>query len=185
KASVYLPKRSNADAGFLNTNAPYQFLPAGQWATISSPWKQSIPILAKVGGAVYVGKDHQVAAPGDKANPAGLPADDWRGVEIFPPPEEYSDGQTGFQNSWMEDDGISPGPAKVAKFDIAYKASQSEVSVSFTSDCSAFSPPWVSHGISIILPAGDNRPVLSAKGGQKVEERRVDARGRKRFHLQF
>lgn len=185
KASVYLPKKSNADAGFLNTNAPYQFLPAGQWVTISSPWKQSIPNLAKVGGAVYVGKDHQVAAPGDKANPAGLPADDWRGVEIFPPPEEHADGQTEFRNSWMEDDGISPEPAKVAKFDIAYKASQSEVKVSFTFDCSAFSPPWVSHGISIILPVGDNRPVVSARGGQKVEERRVDARGRRRFHLQF
>lgn len=183
KASVYLPKRSNSDPGFLNTNAPYQFLPAGQWVTLSSYWKDSIPILGKVGGAVMVGKDHQVAAPGDIANEAGLPMDDWRGVEIFPPPEERSDGHTKYANTWMEDDGISPPPAKVATFEISYTASASEVNVNFTSDCASFMPPWFEHGIDVILPVGDNRPVVMAEDSQKPESRRADTRGRRRFHI--
>lgn len=184
EAKMYLPKKTmKADDGFLNTNAPYQFLPAGQWVTIHSQWKEHIPVLAKVGGLVPVGKDSQVAAPGDKQNEGKHPADDFRGVEIFPPPEERSDGETEYVNSWMEDDGFSPPPAKVAEFTVKYKASASEVSVAIESDCKAFTPPWLEHGLSVILPVGDNRRVVAAAGKAKVEERRVDIRGRKRFHL--
>ena len=99
EAKVYLPKKSNSDPGFLNLNAPYQYLSASQWASVSSPWRDSIPVLARIGGAVPVGRNKQVLPPGDKVNEANLPLDDWRGVEIFPPPEEHSDGSTTFIDS--------------------------------------------------------------------------------------
>lgn len=101
EAKVYLPKQSHDDPGFINTNTPYQYLPAGYWHTISSPWKFSIPVLARIGGAVPVGKNKQTVASGDKLNEANLPADDRRGVEIFPPPEESSDGRF-YKNTWLE-----------------------------------------------------------------------------------
>ena len=183
EAKMYLPKRGNDDAGFLNTHAPYQYLPAGQWVTISSPWKSSIPVLARIGGAVPVGKSRQVVAPGDKRNEANLPLDDWRGVEIFPPPEERSDGRKTFLNSWVEDDGISPPPAKVAKFIICYAATANEIAVSFSKDLTAFTPPWVAKGLTIILPAGDGRQVVSSDDGIVVEQRRQDDSGRRRFHI--
>lgn len=182
-AHIYLPKCSNDDPGFLNTNAPYQYLPSSQWATISSPWRSSIPVLARIGGIVPIGKNKQVAAPGDKVNEANLPSDDWRGVEIYPPPEEHSDGMSTFVNSWLEDDGISPPPAKVAKFVIGYTATAKEVAVSSSKDVSSFAPPWVAKGLMIILPVGDGRQVVSSDDGVSVEPRRQDEQGRKRFHI--
>ncbi|KAK3713802.1 hypothetical protein LTR37_008288 [Vermiconidia calcicola] len=181
QAHVYLPKRSNDDAGFLNTNAPYQYLSAGQWATIHSPWKESIPVLARIGGAVPIGKNKQVAAPGEKSNRANLTPDNWRGVEIFPPPEESSDGTKTFVGSWLEDDGISPPPAKVAKFVIGYAATSNEVAVSFARDTTAFTPPWVMKGLTIILPVGDRRQVVSSDERVLIEARREDESGRRRF----
>ena len=183
EAKIYLPKKTNADPGFLNTNAPYQYLPAGQWVTISSPWKSSIPVLARIGGAVPVGKNKQVVAPGDKINEANLPADNWRGVEIFPPPEELADGTQTFVNAWLEDDGISPPPVNVAKFVIGYAATAQEVAVSFSKDVGSFTPLWVTKGLSIILPVGDRRHVVSSDDGILVEPRRQDDLGRRRFHL--
>ncbi|KAK3711548.1 hypothetical protein LTR37_009539 [Vermiconidia calcicola] len=181
QAHLYLPKRSNDDAGFLNTNTPYQYLSAGQWATIHSPWKESIPVLARIGGAVPVGKNKQVAAPGEKSNKANLTPDNWRGVEVFPPPEESSDGTKTFVASWLEDDGISLPPAKVAKFVIGYAATSHEVAVSIAKDTTAFTPPWVMRGLTIILPVGDKRQVVSSDERVLIEARREDESGRRRF----
>jgi hypothetical protein len=91
-ATVYLPRLTKpgsgaADPGFLNTHAPYQWLPSGRWHAVSATWHSSIPVLARCGAAVPVGKRRPttcVAAP-DPEFP-GLERDDWRGVEIFPPP---------------------------------------------------------------------------------------------------
>ncbi|EME48384.1 glycoside hydrolase family 31 protein [Dothistroma septosporum NZE10] len=179
---VYAPKRNAADPGFLNLNAPYQHLSAGQWHTIASPWKNSIPLLAKIGGAIPVGKNKQVVAPGDKINEANLPADDWRGVEIFPSPEHLADG-TVYSNKWLEDDGISPPPAKIAKFTLSYTATRSEVKVSFEKDTDAFLPPWVENGLTIILPVGDFRPVVSSDDSAIVKARGTDESGRERYHI--
>ena len=182
EAKVYLPKSSNSDPGFLNVNKPYQYLPAGSWATISSPWQESIPLLARIGGCIPVGRGRQTCAPGGKKNEGSLPPDDWRGVEIFPPPEEDSDGSQTFLNSWSDDDGISPPPAKVAMFYLGYAATSKDVAISFGKDVSAFVPPWLSKGLTIVMPVGDGRKVVSADGGV-VEARRQDALGRKRWHL--
>ncbi|KAK3067611.1 hypothetical protein LTR53_015418 [Teratosphaeriaceae sp. CCFEE 6253] len=182
EARVYLPKKSDADRGFLNTNAPYQYLSAGTWHTVASQWKSSIPVLARIGGAVPLGKDRQVAAPGDRANEANLPADDWRGVELFPPPAERSDGQTWFASTWLEDDGISPPPVEIASFTISYTASGNEVSVKFEKDVVGFEPPWVKGGLTVILPMGDERQVVSSDGAL-VEATTPAENGRRRYHL--
>ena len=181
-AKVYLPRKASSDPGFLNVNAPYQYLSAGAWHTIKSPWRDSIPVLARIGGIVPVGKDFQVAAPGDVKNEANLTADDWRGVEIFPPPEDRSDGFESFENTWLEDDGVSPAPAKIASFSLNYSASPKEVTVDFEADTDFFRPPWLANGVDIILPVGDDRPIITTNG-DKLESRRVDEKGRRRFHL--
>lgn len=183
EAKIYAPKQSNSDPGFLNTNAPYQYLSPGKWHTISSPWKGSIPILARIGGAVPIGKNRQVCSPGDKVNEANLPVDDWRGVEIFPSPEDLADGRE-FTNTWLEDDGISPPPAKVARFTVRYAASDREVRVAFEHDAKDFEPPWLAKGLTLILPMGDLREVVGSEGSSVVvEARRPDEGGKKRFQI--
>ncbi|KAK1035046.1 hypothetical protein LTS16_014885 [Friedmanniomyces endolithicus] len=182
EAKVYLPKKGSADPGFLNTNTPYQHLPAGAWHTIASPWKGSIPVIARIGCLVPVGKDHQVVAPGDKTNEANLPADDVRGVEIFPTPGDMSDGRTWYSSTWLEDDGISPPPVKVAQFTFSYMASATEVSIRFQKDIRAFEPPWVAGSLTVILPVGDGRVVVSGYG-DAIEARGQDEGGRRRFHI--
>lgn len=179
---IYAPKKSATDPGYLNLNLPYQYLPAGAWHTIDSPWISSIPILARIGGAISVGKNVQTVAPGDKVNEASLPADDYRGVEIFPQPEDLADG-TLFTNTWLEDDGISPPPAKVAKLTVAYSATASEIKVGFERDLRAFVPPWVEKGLTLILPVGDERRVVSLDGVAVVEARRADESGRRRWQI--
>ncbi|KAK5175001.1 uncharacterized protein LTR77_000137 [Saxophila tyrrhenica] len=184
-AKVYLPKQSNSDPGFINLNSPHQTFSAGQWVTIPSPWRSSIPLLARIGGLIPVGRDHQVCSPGDTINEADLPQDSYRGVEIFPPPEEHlaSDGSTTYVNTWLEDDGVSPAPAKTAKFIFAYTATATEVAVSFGKDLSAgFTPPWLDKGLTVILPVGDRRRVVSSDLGVAVEARRQDELGRTRWH---
>lgn len=184
EGTIYTPKHDDTDLGFWNINPPYQYLPAGAWHTVSSPWRASIPVLARIGGAIPVGKNKQVVAPGDKLNEAGLSADDWRGVEIFPPPEESSNGRI-FTNSWLEDDGISPSPTGVGSFQIEYSASPQEIHVRVEKDTLKFQPPWVDKGLTIILPAGDSREMVALGGMCTVEARRQDASGRRRFHIQM
>lgn len=184
EARVYLPKRSSSDPGFVNTNAPYQYLAAGQWHKIHSHWKTSVPVLARIGGAVPVGKPKQTVAPGDKANDAKLEEDDYRGVEIFPSPEDKSQGVT-YTTSWMEDDGISiveVAEKQMAKFTISYSATSKEISVSFEVEKSDFEPPWLKNGLVVILPVGEDRPVVSGVG-RLVEARRQDGDGRKRYQI--
>lgn len=184
EAKVYLPKRSNSDPGFLNTNAPYQYLPAGKWHKVSSPWRDSIPVLARIGGAVPVGKPKHTVAPGDKVNQAKLEEDDYRGVEIFPSPEDKSRGET-YVTSWLEDDGISiveVAEKQMSEFTISYSATPKEVIVAFKAQVATFEPPWLKNGITIILPHGDIRPIVS-EGGSIIEPRRQDEDGRKRYQI--
>jgi len=107
-ARIYLPTSSQGDEGYINLNAPYQHLPSGQWVDIQSDWKDSIPLLAKIGGAIMVGKNIQTRSPADNRFPSSNVAeDDYRAVEIFPPPGA---SQASYSNTWYEDDGISARP---------------------------------------------------------------------------
>lgn len=100
EAQIYLPRQNDQrfDYGYVNLSAPYQYFASGQWVTVSSPWQDHVPVLAKVGGAIPVGKSVQTRMAGDK-DPAckKLEEDNYRGIEIFPPKGNSHD--TTFTNS--------------------------------------------------------------------------------------
>jgi alpha-glucosidase (family GH31 glycosyl hydrolase) len=181
-ARVYLPKASEADEGFLNLNAPYQYFSAGQWVEIDAEWHGSgIPVLGKVGTALPVGRDVQVLSPGEKENVANLPLDDYRAVEIFPP-SPSSSSQKWYETTWYEDDGVSVVTKnKISSYTIAYSASASDLKVKFTRDeASGFKAPWET--LVVVLPPGDQRKV-SSEDGKTVGDLGVDDQGRKMFEL--
>lgn len=182
KAKIYLPKASDEDAGFLNLNAPYQHFAAGQWATLDAEWHGAgIPLLAKVGTLIPVGRDVQVLSPGEKENVAQLPLDDYRAIEIFPSPPSLSQG-TQYSHSWYEDDGVAAvEKTKISEYKVNYTGKESEVEVNFERDeSSGYSPPWKT--LSVLLPAGDDRSVSSKT--HKVSDSGRDAQGRRVFELQ-
>jgi alpha-glucosidase (family GH31 glycosyl hydrolase) len=186
KGRVYLPRAKDAetDEGYMNTNAPFQYLEAGRWVDIDAEWHGAgIPVLARVGAAIPVGRDVQVLSPGEKENVAGLPLDDYRGVEIFPPKGQSKKGQW-HETTWCEDDGVSAvHKNKVSSYTFAYTATgtSGEIKVKFSRDeSSGFEPPWKT--LVVILPSGDQRKVVS-EDGKMVVELGVDAQGRNRFEL--
>ncbi|KAL6704876.1 hypothetical protein ACN47E_007559 [Coniothyrium glycines] len=158
-AKVYLPKGANdTDLEFLDlNNEPQTYYRAGQWVKISAKWTQSIPVLAKVGSAIPVGKPEQVLSIGETSNPANLGLDDYRGVELFPP-KGSSNGKI-FTNAWYEDDGVSPPPARISVFELKYEATEKEIKVQYVEQLQPdFRPLW--NELDVILPAGDERTVV-------------------------
>ncbi|KAK5079468.1 hypothetical protein LTR70_009423 [Exophiala xenobiotica] len=181
EAQVYLPRKAGDqfDHGYVNLNAPHQYLASGQWTTISSPWQDHIPVLAKVGGALPVGKSVQTRMSGD-VDPAckTLEEDDYRGVEIFPP--KASSYGTSFSGSWYEDDGLSLKP-NISKFTIEYGSIEEKVEVSLSSRAGdTFIPPLKE--VVVILPQADKRHVVSARG-EGLTKLDADEAGRTRYHL--
>ncbi|KAK4118267.1 glycoside hydrolase family 31 protein [Parathielavia appendiculata] len=186
KGRVYLPRAADAaiDEGFMNTNAPFQYLASGQWVDIDAEWHGAgIPVLARVGAAIPVGHDVQVLSPGETENVAELPLDDYRGVEVFPPKGQSKNGQW-HETTWHEDDGVSAVHInKVSSYTFAYTATgaSGEIKVKFSRDeSSGFEAPWKT--LVVILPSGDQRKVVS-EDGRTVVELGVDEQGRNRFEL--
>lgn len=180
-AKMYLPTGSGCDDGFVNINPPYEYYEAGRWVDIDAEWHGAgIPVLAKVGSAIPIGRDVQVLSPGEKENVAGLPLDDYRAVEIFPPQGDAK-GKS-YTVTWYEDDGVSVVTKnKVSSYTIAYTSSSNEVSVAFSRDeSSGFTTPWKT--LVVVLPAGDARKVVS-KSDQEVKDIGRDDLGRGRFEL--
>lgn len=183
-AKMYLPRKNAPDGvfdyGYVNMNAPFNYLASGQWVEIASEWKTSIPLLARIGGAIPVGKDIQTRVPGDETA-AGLAVrhlDDYRGVEIFPP-QGSSHGNV-FSTTWMEDDGISLHP-DIARFGIKYSSTEETVSVSLLWDTrGGYVPAW--QDLDIILHTGDARRVV-ADSGRPLDFKGKDARGRMVYTL--
>ncbi|KAI2721012.1 CAZyme family GH31 [Penicillium roqueforti] len=175
-ANVYLPRKSGSvfDYGYVNMNAPYQYLASGQWAKISSEWQKSIPLIARVGGAIPVGKSVHTRVPGDEtaASVAVQDVDDYRGVEVFPP-KGTSHG-TVFATTWYEDDGISVQPGTAA-YTITYSSTEEKVLVKFERDEAGFTPAW--KDLDIVLHNGDQRRVVSSTGDEIVLKG-TDSRGR-------
>lgn len=173
KARIYLPRSSDADQGYINLNAPHQHLQAGQWVDIHSYWKESIPLLAKVGGALIIGKDVQTRSPGDTRFPSpNAVEDDYRAVEIFPP--LGSSGVT-YENVWYEDDGVSAMP-EILKFTMEYRSTETEVLVTCAREKGTkYEPVWKE--LDIILPVGDER-VVALENGKGASEKEM-SRGRK------
>ncbi|KAM0812766.1 putative Glycoside hydrolase family 31 N-terminal domain-containing protein [Seiridium cardinale] len=176
-ARIYLPDQGK-DPGFLNTAAPYQFLTAGEWHEISSTWHSSIPVIARIGSAIPVGKSVPTTclAAEDQEFP-NIAKDDWRGVEIFPPPISHHpglpelNGETRvkwFTSEWLEDDGISPAEkADLFTATIAYATSKHGISVKVNFNREGkFEPLWLSNGLHIVLPVGEERAIKLADGAQ-------------------
>lgn len=171
------------EEGYINLTAPYQHLVAGTWTSIVSEWRTSIPILAKIGSAIPVGRPVATASVlDDKEEFKSLVDDDWRGVEIFPPKEGVQ-GHV-WTSTWYEDDGLSADPEIIA-FTVAYGSTAEQVSVELTKKVEKkgkklFVPLW--KDITVILPVGDERVVVS-KNGKEVVDGGKDARGRKVYNL--
>jgi alpha-glucosidase (family GH31 glycosyl hydrolase) len=181
-AKMYLPTGlSDSESAFLDlNNAPQTYYAAGQWVDVSAKWTESIPVLAKVGSAIPVGKAVQVLSVGETSNPANLSLDDYRGVELFPP-KGSSNGKV-FENTWYEDDGVSPPPARISVFKLNYEASEKEVLVQFEERLQAgFEPAWTE--LEVVLPVGDERSVKF--NGKDAERITKDGRGRAHFRGLF
>ncbi|KAF2454954.1 putative alpha-glucosidase [Lineolata rhizophorae] len=177
---MYLPKGKEEEkhAGFINLNAPHEYLPAGQWVDISCDWKSSIPVLAKVGGAIPVGKDSPTYAPGghDYESPQ-LSKDDYRAIEIFPP-QGSSHGEC-YTSTWYEDDGISANP-QISSFTVSYSSTETEVAVTFSRGANnVYKPVW--QNIDIILPVEERRSVFL--NGKRAHMEMKDAHGRNHFKV--
>lgn len=182
-ARVYLPRtgaNGRFDYGYANLNAPFEYHAAGQWVDIASEWNTSIPLLARVGSAIPVGKAVHTRIPGDdtQASLAVSEVDDYRGVEIFPP-KGASHGRV-FENSWFEDDGISIKP-RISRYTVRYSSTEEKVVVGFVRDEeSGFVPAWTE--LDVILHQGDERRVVS-DAGDSVLFKGKDSRGRLVFTL--
>jgi alpha-glucosidase (family GH31 glycosyl hydrolase) len=176
-AKLYLPKKRDdeSDDGFLNLNEPYQYLHSGQWVEIKSEWRNSIPLLARVGSALIVGKDLQTRAPGDHTHPSrNVVEDDYRAVEIFPPKEESRQ----YSVTWYEDDGISARP-NISSFTMQYSSTSRSIDIRVSKSIeNKYVPVW--KDVSVILPHADKRSVVSEG---RVLDRSQDSRDRAVFIL--
>lgn len=176
-ARVYLPRKSDEDEGYINLNAPHGCHAAGQWVTLPSEWKESIPLLARIGGGIPVGKSVQTRSPGDERFPSpNAVEDDYRAVEIFPP---KGVSKKTYVYEWFEDDGISQRP-EISKFVVKYASTEEEVLVSFEKAEGKYVPVWKE--LSIILPVGEKRKVLFGEG-KEFSKRGEESRGRAVFRL--
>ncbi|KAH0828317.1 hypothetical protein AYO21_07312 [Fonsecaea monophora] len=182
-ARMYLPRRAEEgfDYGYVNLNAPYEYRASGQWVSVSSPWRESIPIFAKIGGAIPIGKSVQTRMPSDtKADCKTLPEDDYRGLEIFPP-RGSSHGKS-FATSWYEDDGLSLHP-DISSFVVSYSSTDEKVTVQLVAGAdNIFIPPWKE--VVFILPRGDQRYVESTSGATMERIASQDC-GRVRYKMQL
>ncbi|KAH6654155.1 family 31 glycosyl hydrolase [Truncatella angustata] len=194
-ARVYLPGHET-DPGFLNTSAPYEYLAAGRWHNISATWHTSIPVIARIGSAIPIGKPAPTTCVAeDDVEFPNIAKDNWRGVEIFPPPtnrhpesgessvkeEASSRGIKWFTNEWLEDDGISPeGKADLFSVNISYGVHADQVQVSVTYDRPGrFEPLWLKAGLNIALPIGDERALkLSGNAQGQLHNEGRDEKGR-------
>jgi alpha-glucosidase (family GH31 glycosyl hydrolase) len=184
KARMYLPRTGGDkfDYGFVNTNPPYEYLASGQWVIIGSKWKESIPVLAKVGGAVPVGKNAQTRMPGEARSACKtLEEDDYRGVEIFPP-HGSSYGHV-FETTWYDDDGMSREP-QISSFTVRYTSTHDRIIVGFQEGrTNVFIPPWRPALTFILLP-GDKRCLVS-EAGLPLQSAGSDPAGRPRYKMEL
>ncbi|EPE05155.1 alpha-glucosidase [Ophiostoma piceae UAMH 11346] len=196
-AEVYLPKGEDTAAGFLNVNAPYEWLAAGQWHNVSSPWYASIPVLARCGSAIPVGAREDTTSRNtddyENSEFPNTPLDSYRGVELYPVPvnraEDVAAATVTFTNTWLEDDGMSAeGRSPIYEIKVVYTASATEVAVeasisvkkaSTVNGAPAWKPLWLNYGLDVILPVSDERTVV----GDKVTKKKRDFRNRDVYNI--
>ncbi|KZO97413.1 glycoside hydrolase family 31 protein [Calocera viscosa TUFC12733] len=183
---VYLPRSAEEPKrGYYLLSAPYTYHAPG-WVTVPTPLEH-IAVFARVGSVIPLGKDKvtvtsregidRVGRSGVKAvlddelGADGLPGlvgvDDWRGVELYPPPASASEVEKVKRYSWewTEDDGESlhPEPTKIT---VEYWVEFGQVVVSAERG-EGWKVAW-GDTLWVTLPRGDDRPV---KGAQQKEEK--------------
>ncbi|KFY80323.1 hypothetical protein V499_00813 [Pseudogymnoascus sp. VKM F-103] len=173
---MYLPSKGSTDDGYINLNAPYQYFKSGQWAEVKSEWRESIPLLARVGGGIVVGKNIQTRSTGDHRFPSHkVVEDDYRAVEIFP----FAGGSSStYSYTWYEDDGISSRP-EISTFTLRYQSTPDNIVVEYDKSGN-FVPLW--KDLDIILPMGDQRSVILSGSGAKCAKA-MESRDRQVFTI--
>ncbi|KAH6669850.1 neutral alpha-glucosidase [Halenospora varia] len=156
-ARMYLPSKGSDDEGYFNLNSN-TYIPAGKWQDIASNWQDSIPLLARIGGAIVVGKNIQTRSSGDHRFPStNVVEDDYRAVEIFPPPPDRNSRV--YSYTWYEDDGIAAKP-EISKFTLEYSCTSTDILVRLRKGRdNKYVPLWKE--LDIILPAGEERTLVS------------------------
>ncbi|KAG6355120.1 hypothetical protein INS49_004201 [Diaporthe citri] len=190
--------------GFFDTKAQNgrSFLPSGAWQQIDTTLDMNgdqgerrspnhIPVLARVGSAVPVGKNRHTT-PSPNLNPE-FPQeekDDWRGVEIYPPPTDQnclpgsSPRKIVFETIWHEDDGTSA--AHIADVQRCTITLEYTVSIGFDKTepggygidvkCTikgpgqresggtglTWQPLWLDNGLDVVLPLGVGTKITGA-----------------------
>ena len=84
------------------------------------------------------------------------------------------------------DDDTLPPDSMLATFRVAYSITKESILVGVDTETAKFEPPWVKHGLVVILPVGEQRPVTFEKGTTSVsslESIDSDELGRKRYRL--
>ena len=186
QTSVYLPscehyeRNSNwretyYDDGFISLHPPYRHIPSARWATVPTPLS-NIAVFARVGSVVPVGLPCvTTACPKIEPN---LYLDDWRGVEIYPPPLSAGVAPRTYAGKWREDDGITDDVTLVNEFSLSYQPTETKISVFAECTSQRADITWGST-LWVILPKGEQRPVV-AEGNRDLfcSGRRCDMRGR-------
>lgn len=200
--------------GFVDTKTQSgrSILPSGGWQHIDASLNLNqgqgdhlspnhIPVLARVGGAVPVGKNrHTTSSPSVNPEFPNEEKDDWRGVEIYPPlsdqnsPKGSSPCKFAFETTWHEDDGVSaPDIADVQRCTITLEyivgigldskeSGNSDINVKCTirgtgqrengGTGSRWQPLWLDNGLDVVLPIGLGGKVT---GASDVTEARTDS----------
>lgn len=181
EAAAAAPQDAEKVNEYINLSAPYQHLPGGAWTTIASEWQDSIPLLAKIGGAIPIGKSIATRSSTleTKEEFPSLADDDYRGVEIFPP---KGSSDKIFSNTWYEDDGLSAEKnLKISAFTITYRAELLQIHVGFyENEKNAYVPLW--KDLSVVLPVGDEREIVGLDGQTVVDMGRT-TKGRRVFKV--
>ncbi|KAJ9092798.1 hypothetical protein QFC21_006674 [Naganishia friedmannii] len=188
KKAVYFPQTH------LEDKTPYirlsqdpastiQLFEAGTTDEVDIPLDE-FAIFARAGTVLPIGRDHatvtalrgisRIAGDGVevqlKEEGGVVSLDDWRGIEIFPPPVNSTPSNFAGKGNWVEDDGVSRLP-KTTIIDVEYTATAEEVVVTARFLKHDFLVAWGSQ-LWVVLPPGDARKV---QGGVLGE----DAHGRK------
>lgn len=197
--------------GFFDTKAQNgrAFIPSGGWQQIDATLDMNeaqgkrlhpnhIPVLARVGSAVPVGKNrHTTSSPAEIPEFPHEEKDDWRGVEIYPPLTAQSSlpddipRRVVFETTWHEDDGTSAlHVADVQRCTITLEYTVNLGSGERSTDdagidvrCTirgsgqrenggtgvTWQPLWLDNGLDVVLPPGVASEVT---GGSDVTEAR-------------
>jgi len=184
QVTIYLPScteicnkyESYHNDGFISIHPPYRYYPSGQWITIPTPLS-NIAVLARVGAVVPVGRPWATTASPDLE--PNLPLDDWRGIEIFPPPPSHSVRARVYVGQWREDDGISKN-SEPSEFEISYEANEHGILVRAKMVRQGVEAPW-GQALWIIVPVGEHRPVFVLNRSGEIHapgQQTTDSKGR-------